>query len=407
MSVSRQYNFTEENLKFCRTEKQVRVITLVLSGKTNTQIAKEIGITRRNVEKMIERVVRHSKQFGLDPDNDLTKPQSLPLSGASTLYTPNKKGEMSVSAQWVKTSKTAQQMIDDAMDVIDIMAQEIKPFPPRNILKSVVKASTDDLVNLHTLTDFHMGMFAEAATNMQEDWSTEKGKEFLMEWFRQAISQAPPAKTGLLNILGDLLHSDSLEAVTPASKHVLEQDVSYATLVSIVVDCLIEIIDMMLAKYEKVELVLSAGNHDESTIPVIRKTFSVLYSKNPRVTINQNQSLYQVFEYGKVSLFFHHGHKRRVKNIDTTFTGMYSEIFGRTKFRYAHIGHLHSEVTYESSLMLVKQHRTMAPKDDYASSGGYVSQREADVTTYHRNYGRTNTQYLTPEMVWDQLERIE
>ena len=49
--------------------------------------------------------------------------------------------------------------------------------------------------------------------------------------------------------------------------------------------------------------------------------------------------------------------------------------------------------------MKVERHRTLAPSDAYASSGGWLSERDAKVITYHREFGEVFRSTLSPEMV--------
>jgi hypothetical protein len=49
--------------------------------------------------------------------------------------------------------------------------------------------------------------------------------------------------------------------------------------------------------------------------------------------------------------------------------------------------------------MQIEQHRTLAPKDAYASSGGWMSGRDAKVITYHKERGEVSRLTISPEMV--------
>jgi hypothetical protein len=99
------------------------------------------------------------------------------------------------------------------------------------------------------------------------------------------------------------------------------------------------------------------------------------------------------------SLFFHHGHKKRMEQIDRVFTAKFRDVFGRTQQTYAHMGHLHHQKTLESSLMTVEQHRTLAAPDAYASRGGWLSGRDAKVITYHKEHGEVFRVTINPRML--------
>jgi len=47
----------------------------------------------------------------------------------------------------------------------------------------------------------------------------------------------------------------------------------------------------------------------------------------------------------------------------------------------------------------LEQHRTLAAHDQYASSGGWITGREAQAITYHKEYGEVGRVVVTPEMI--------
>lgn len=397
----RDYKYTEEYLEFCMNDGQREVMQLAIDGHTTAQIGEKVGLNDRNVYDKLARIRARAERHGFDPDHDLTKPQGLPVSGASTLYTPNEEtGDLELRAQWVKTNKTAQQMIRDAELIIEEMAEELPKAKKTKIAKAVSKSLNENLINLHVLTDFHLGVFAWADETHDAHWDTEIAEDFLMRWFEQSLAVAPSAATGILSVLGDFLHADGLSAVTPGHGHVLDADSRYAKVVRIAIRCIRRIVKMMLEKYEKVHLIISAGNHDESGSVWLRELFFMHYSEEPRIEIDNSPSLYHALQFGKTGLYFHHGHRKAPRSgVDTVFAGLFPEMFGATKYRYAHLGHKHSKDVKESNLMLIEQHATMTPNDSYASGGGWLSQRSADVITYHKEYGKVGASTMNPGLV--------
>jgi hypothetical protein len=226
----------------------------------------------------------------------------------------------------------------------------------------------------------------------------------LVEWFAQAIAMSPNAETAVLAQLSDLLHSDGLEPLTPASKHVLDVDTRFQKVVRIVIRVLRQVIDMLLAKHKRVHILMADANHDPVSQIWLREWLSVLYENEPRVTVDRTPSPYNVYEFGKVALFFHHGHKRKVSNVSEVFAAKFREVFGRTKFAYAHMGHLHHLDVKENPLMIVEQHRTLTAPDAYASRGGYISGRDAQCITYHREYGEVSRVKVSYEMLRETAE---
>jgi hypothetical protein len=231
------------------------------------------------------------------------------------------------------------------------------------------------------------------------DWDIEIAEATIVEWFRRAIDLAPDAETALLAQISDLLHWDGFDAVTPASKNLLDADTRFPKLVRVAIRVLRQVIRALLAKHPKLHIIMADANHDPVSQVWLREWLSVLYEDDPRVTVDTSPSPYNVFEFGSVAVFTHHGHKRKPANVSEVFAGKFREIFGRTRYAYAHMGHLHHIDVKENALMVVEQHRTLAAPDAYAARGGYLSGRDAKVITYHKEYGEVGRVTVSYDMV--------
>jgi hypothetical protein len=262
------------------------------------------------------------------------------------------------------------------------------------------------LANQYTLTDLHFGMMAWQEETRNASYDLKIAEKLLLDWFSAAIAMSPNAEVGILAQLGDLMHHDALESVTPAHKHVLDADSRLQKIIRIVISTVRQIIAMLLEKHERVHVVMAQGNHDPASSAWIRELLCALYENEPRITIDNSPDVYYAFEWGKTALFYHHGHKRDLKDVDSVFAGKFREIFGRCPKSYGHVGHKHCDEAKEGNLMRIERHRTLAPPDAHASSGGWLSERDAKVITYHREFGEVFRSILSPEMVTAQPEQI-
>lgn len=312
------------------------------------------------------------------------------LKGVSTLY--SDKGD--IKQRWVKTEVDKQQQKELLLALVNGFKQQVHRQPPIESPKETL----DDLLSCYILTDYHLGMLSWAGET-GENWDTDLAAELLVKWFASAIDSAPASNTAILGNLGDFLHYDSLDAVTPMSGHILDADTRLPKLVNMAIKVLREVVNMLLTKHENVHIIMAEGNHDMASSVWLRALFAEKYELEPRITVDNTHSPYYAYEWGKTSLFFHHGHKKRLKNISETFAGMYREMFGRTKYSYAHLGHLHHVESKEDCLMIVEQHPTLSAKDAYASRGGYLANRGASVITYSKNNGEVSRATVRPEMI--------
>lgn len=323
---------------------------------------------------------------------DLEKfiPDGQKLRGVSTFYGAD--GEM--RGQWVKTSADLARQLE----IIQEAAAGFKASIPKARPVAYKGRSIADLLSCYVLTDYHLGQMSWAA-EAGEDWNTDKAAAFLVNWFAQAIAAAPASERGILCQLGDFFHFDGMDAVTPTSKHLLDTDTRYARLVGVAIIALRQIIGLMLEKHKHVHIIMAEGNHDLASSIWLRAMFADKYEREKRVTVDNTAMPYYVYEWGKTSLFFHHGHKKKMSEISKAFAGLFRDIWGRTEYSYAHLGHYHHVASKEDSLMIVEQHPTMAVKDAYAARGGYLSNRGAAVITYSKTHGEVSRINIRPEMV--------
>ena len=296
--------------------------------------------------------------------------------------------------KWVKTSAETTQQIE----IIRAAVDELKKELPRISIMPAPKHSDSELLNQFVVTDSHFGMLAWKEET-GSDYDLRLAEQILLDWFAAAIDICPDAHTAVFAQLGDVMHHDSLESVTPANKHVLDADSRLQKVIRVVIRVMRQIIDMLLQKHQHVRVVMASGNHDPASSAWLREMLAAMYENEPRISVDNSPSLYYAYEWGKTALFYHHGHKRGVNNVDATLAGTFREMFGRSNYAFAHVGHLHSDEGRKSALMYVERHETLAAPDAYAAGGGWLSGRSAKVITYHKEYGEVARMTLRPEMV--------
>jgi hypothetical protein len=221
----------------------------------------------------------------------------------------------------------------------------------------------------------------------------------LVAAFEDLIGRAPSASTLVINIQGDFLHFDSLKPVTPTHGHILDADGSFSYMVKAAIRVLRRICDLGLMKHEAVHVVMASGNHDLASMVWLRHMFAALYEAEPRLAVNDNETPYYAYQFGKVMLAVHHGHMKKNESLPLLFAARFPVMWGATTKRYCHTGHRHHEEMKEFAGMKVEQHSTLSAPDKHASDGGWDSERQAKLTTYHAEFGKVGEIVVTPEML--------
>jgi hypothetical protein len=358
------------------------------AGMTSSQIAHKYSVhVRRVQERKAALAVK-----GFSPEHAMNKELMFGqrLRGTSDMV--DKDGN--ILLRWIKTTADEEKQREAMLAAIEALSEDL----PR--VKATPKPifANENLLDLYVITDYHLGMLAWNQES-GDDWDVSIAEDLLIRWFRAAIASAPGSKIGILANLGDFLHWDGLDAVTPSSGHVLDADTRFQKLVRVAIRVIRQIIDMLLAKHDHLHVIMAEGNHDMASSIWLREWLSAIYENEPRITVDCNPDPYYCYEFGNTSLFFHHGHKSKQASLDSVLVAKYRDVFGRTKHSYAHCGHLHHVKALETNLMVVEQHRTLAAKDAYASRGGWMSGRDAKVITYHKEHGKVSELVISPSMV--------
>jgi hypothetical protein len=379
--------------EFATTDAHLERMDALTSSGNPSAAAKKLGISRTSMRQTIAVLERRAALQGFSPDHDMTHqvPDGFTTRGVSTLYNADGK----VTSQWVKSVADKEAQYKAFETAVNVMCEDIKPRKPTS---GPTWESDDKLLNLYTITDYHMGALAWHQEG-GDDWDVRIATETLLGCFQIMIDEAPPAKACIINQLGDFLHYDSLEAVTPSHGFILDSDSRYPKVVEASIYCLRRLVEMALEQHEEVHLVFAEGNHDPAGSVWLRKLFAVVYDQEPRITVNDSEIPYYVYTHGETMIGFHHGHLRKGPQLAGIFAAQFPKEWGKTIHRYIHWGHLHSKNEEESNGAIIIRHPTLAAKDSYASRNAFFSQRRALRMTYHNKHGEVGTGSVTPEML--------
>lgn len=382
-------------LAFCEardvgTWYQRRALKLICERGSQAAAAKEMGKGPSSVSESMAALRAKAAILGFAPTAGLDHPvaEGFKVKRHSRMLVNGVK-----RAEWVISSPDREKQEALLRAAVAALASQIEPVEP----KPRPEHGIDDLATQYTITDYHCGMLAwgrEAGA----DWNLGIAEDTLTRCYQYMVDASPPSRLGIVCQLGDFLHYDGLVAKTPTSEHPLDADSRFEKMVEVGIRLVRRVVDMTLAKHDQVHVIMAEGNHDLASSVWLRQLLHALYEKEPRVTVERSPLPYYAVEHGDTMLAYHHGHLKKRDTLSGLFAAQFSEIWGRTKFRYAHCGHLHHHVEREDAGMTIIQHRTLAARDAYAARGGYHSERKASAITYHRRHGEVSRIHVAPEM---------
>lgn len=382
------YSNLDEYLPFASV-RQAEYIEAIKQYGNPKAASRVLGVADSSIYRSIEGLVKKFQNAHPENKNMVSvMADGLAVKGTSTLIKDGK-----YVMQWVKTTADDARREELFRESIEALKDDI----PRTSLIYPPPFGNDNLLNCYVITDYHLGMLSWHEET-GADWDISIAEKMLLNWFNQAITLSPHSDTAIFAQMSDFLHFDGMDAVTPASKNLLDVDTRFAKLVRVVIRLIRQGIDMLLSKHKRVHVLMLDANHDPVSQIWLREMLTAFYENEPRITIDNSPSPYNSYEFGNTALFFHHGHKRNVDNVSEVFAGMFREIFGRTKYAYAHLGHMHNRRVKENNLMIVEQHRTLAAPDAYAARGGWLSGRDATVITYDKRFGEVSRLTINSDM---------
>lgn len=387
---------TEHLREFATSARQHEILDAMKTHGSHRKAAVALGVNKSSVTECVNRLsARAAKRDpGEHQYNAKPVPVGFQIKGVSQYV--DKDGK--VAGQWIKSTADAAAQQEALKAAIAAVCEDITPVQPVHVQGDVY----DNLCNVYTLTDSHVGMLAWNAETHSGDWDLAIAEANLTQCFEQMVRSSPLAGTCVIAQLGDFLHYDSaVSSVTPMHGHILDADGRMPKMVKTAIRILRRVIDFALLKHKKVILLMAEGNHDISSSVWLRAMFQALYENEPRIEVIDSELPYYTYQHGSTMLAWHHGHLSKNEQLPMLFAAQFPKVWGGTTKRYVHTGHRHHthEFTKELSGMTVNQHPTLAARDAYAARGGWMAERQVSSFTYSDKYGQVAKNTVTPEMV--------
>lgn len=308
------------------------------------------------------------------------------VKGVSSLVQP----DGSISAQWIKTSAEH----DPAEALARAMESLEKRVVPRDgMVPCPVSPGVDDLMAWYVLGDPHFGMYS---------WAPETGADFdlniaeslLVAAARDLVLRGPRARRAMLLNVGDLLHYDNSAYRTTAMSHPLDTDGRVAKVMSVAIRTITTMIDAMLEHHEHVEVDNQIGNHDAHSSLFFAAALAAYYRNEPRVKIPVNPASRHYHRFGQCLIGTTHGDKTRNEDLGSIMAAERPKDWGDSKHRAWYVGHVHHSTVKELRGVTVETFRTLAARDAWHSSAGYVSGRDMRRIVLHRDHGEVSREIV-------------
>ncbi len=282
--------------------------------------------------------------------------------------------------QWIKTTHDT---------IIPAMVDACKKVFAELDRASLIEPPTETfshLCNVYPIADQHNGLMAWGKES-GENYDLKIGAARLRSCMQKLIAQSMASRLAIILNLGDWQHTDDATNMTPGHSNILDVDSRYFKILSAGIRLMKDCIDLALQKHDQIIVRNLPGNHDPHASIALTVALAEFYSDEPRVTIDQDPSDFFYHRFGATLIGATHGHKMKPDRMAMNMAVTRREDWGATKFHWFLFGHIHHETVREVGDVRVESFQTLAAKDAFSASHGYMSGQSLSSITLHKEDG--------------------
>ena len=378
--------------EFC-TDRQQEILTVFENSTSQQDCANKLNISRSTVKAAIKAVKKKAALAGVAPDRDVNH---RTMEGFNTKFVTSRfDGEGNLQGQYVRQEREKFDL--DAMlnDFKEGLQGELS-----GLHKPITAPSEtlDKLMNCYMIGDHHLGMYAWSKETGDANYDTDIGVSLLEDAVDSLVARSPNSRHGLLCNLGDFFHSNNIKGET-AGGTPLDTDGRYGRTVKEGVNLLKRIVIRLLEKHEIVTVLNVRGNHDSDPALWLNEAMRMYFENEPRVIIPDNYSKFTHLEFGNSLIVLHHGDKINPQRIYESVTRRLPVEWGRTKYRFGWLGHLHHKESKEIGGMMFEQFNVLTTPDAWHAGAGFGSSRSMTCIVLSEDYGEDSRVIINPDRI--------
>ena len=290
-----------------------------------------------------------------------------------------------VRGGWLKTKHASVQFTMpkasavDLEDSADRIKKTLKGIEPPAIIQPP-KETSDSLLTLYPMPDIHAGL--------RTDNETLHGTvDRLVNGMNDCVIRSPKSGTGVLLVLGDMLHHNDNENATPASKHALDVLATIEETAIAMIQGLARCIEIALLHHSKVIVSVLRGNHDRDAYLIVLYSLAERYRTHPRIEVQREEGEFFVYQHGKCLIAAHHGDRAKPERLVMSLADEFPKLWGETRHRFYYTGHLHHHKSADIGGVQWEQLRAVTKRDRYAKDHAYTARSQMQAITFDDKSG--------------------
>jgi hypothetical protein len=243
--------------------------------------------------------------------------------------------------------------------------------------------------------DLHLGKLAWAKETGYENYDLKIATALFKEALETLIQRTAghPFSQVVLPIGNDFFHTDNLVSETTGGTR---QDMEGRFHKTAHIGRLLTVYALeRLRQVAPVTAIIVPGNHDQLAAWHLGDSLECWFHGTKDVTVDNLPTLRKYHEFGNVMLMLTHGNRGKAADYPLLMATEKPEMWGRTKYREAHIGHLH-KTKMRDSYKVDENHgarvriiSSLCAADAWHSEMQFVGNlRQAEAFVWHRDEGQ-------------------
>ena len=235
-----------------------------------------------------------------------------------------------------------------------------------------INGSPSGLMLEVNLPDTHFGKLAWGIETGHANYDVKIAEIVYWEALETLLSRVTHLKFDqILFVVGnDILNSDDIEGRTTAGTYV-SSDCRYHKTFVAVRNIMIKAVER-LRQNAPVKIVIVSGNHDQLSCWHLGDSLEMYFRNYRDVEIDNLPRQRKYHKHGQVMLMLTHGHKGKKSDYPLLMATEQPVMFGATKFRECHTGHVHMTKLDEQHGVRVRVLPALCAPDDWLATNGFV-----------------------------------
>lgn len=244
----------------------------------------------------------------------------------------------------------------------------------------------EDLCTVYPLMDVHLGMLADSKETGGDPYSLKHAIADMRLAFSKVLALTPQSAEGVLIIGGDFFHTNDQTNQTPAHRHQLDADTRYWKILDAGVAMLVEVIETLAMRHQRITVRVLRGNHDPESHMVLTFALAERYRLSSHVTVEKSPRDLFMKQWGRCLIAAHHGDRAPPERL-TLYLSDVCPFWSETRHRHCFVGHTHKDHAKDVGPLRWESLRAFTPPDAYAAGMGYSGRRALQAMTFHMTDG--------------------